>query len=169
MCPERTVKFWSGRRDSNPRPRPWQGRALPLSYTRIREAVGDRAPTTRRAMPNAHRECNSRCVTRNRPDHRILAITRENQPEMACESWPISRAVFSGGNPDGWAIQCPAQRFEPFAEPAPKCSGQFVTLGASQSKVAHHSTEARSPSTIGMIDKVAWNPVTGHEGAPQNS
>jgi hypothetical protein len=28
--------FWSGRRGSNPRPRPWQGRALPLSYTRIR-------------------------------------------------------------------------------------------------------------------------------------
>src|SRR5262249_18443651 len=25
---------WSGRRDSNPRPRPWQGRALPLSYPR---------------------------------------------------------------------------------------------------------------------------------------
>src|SRR5467141_3141583 len=38
------LKFWSGRRDSNPRPRPWQGRALPLSYTRIRErpAVGNR-------------------------------------------------------------------------------------------------------------------------------
>ncbi len=33
--------LWSGRRDSNPRPRPWQGRALPLSYTRIREAGGD--------------------------------------------------------------------------------------------------------------------------------
>ena len=32
------TKNWSGRRDSNPRPRPWQGRALPLSYTRIREA-----------------------------------------------------------------------------------------------------------------------------------
>jgi hypothetical protein len=31
---------WSGRRDSNPRPRPWQGRALPLSYTRIREVSG---------------------------------------------------------------------------------------------------------------------------------
>ena len=26
---------WSGRRDSNPRPQPWQGCALPLSYTRI--------------------------------------------------------------------------------------------------------------------------------------
>jgi hypothetical protein len=38
-------KSWSGRRDSNPRPRPWQGRALPLSYTRIPEIValtGDR-------------------------------------------------------------------------------------------------------------------------------
>jgi hypothetical protein len=32
-------KVWSGRRDSNPRPRPWQGRALPLSYTRIREVA----------------------------------------------------------------------------------------------------------------------------------
>src|SRR6516165_1961316 len=31
--------FWSGRRDSNPRPRPWQGRALPLSYTRVQLPV----------------------------------------------------------------------------------------------------------------------------------
>ena len=37
--------IWSGRRGSNPRPRPWQGRALPLSYTRIRD-VGDRSPAT---------------------------------------------------------------------------------------------------------------------------
>ena len=27
-------KGWSGRRDSNPRLRPWQGRTLPLSYSR---------------------------------------------------------------------------------------------------------------------------------------
>ena len=26
--------FWSGRRDSNPRPSPWQGDALPLNYFR---------------------------------------------------------------------------------------------------------------------------------------
>ena len=38
-------KIWSGRRGSNPRPRPWQGRALPLSYTRIRDG-GDRSPST---------------------------------------------------------------------------------------------------------------------------
>ena len=30
-----TRKYWSGRRDSNPRPSPWQGDALPLSYFRI--------------------------------------------------------------------------------------------------------------------------------------
>lgn len=29
--------YWSGRRDLNPRHRPWQGRALPLSYTRNAE------------------------------------------------------------------------------------------------------------------------------------
>src|SRR5690348_12876179 len=32
---------WSGRRDSNPRPQPWQGCALPLSYARA-PAVGGR-------------------------------------------------------------------------------------------------------------------------------
>jgi hypothetical protein len=28
-------RYWSGRGDSNPRPQPWQGCALPLSYTRL--------------------------------------------------------------------------------------------------------------------------------------
>ena len=30
----RGSKYWSGRRDLNPRLRPWQGRTLPLSYSR---------------------------------------------------------------------------------------------------------------------------------------
>ena len=34
--PTKSLIYWSGRGDSNPRPRPWQGRALPLSYTRVR-------------------------------------------------------------------------------------------------------------------------------------
>ena len=34
---KKTVRtFWSGKRDSNPRHSPWQGDALPLSYSRIR-------------------------------------------------------------------------------------------------------------------------------------
>ena len=40
MRPGWTLVLWSGRRDSNPRPQPWQGCALPLSYTRIREICG---------------------------------------------------------------------------------------------------------------------------------
>ena len=40
VLPARKVAYWSGRRDLNPRPSPWQGDALPLSYSRIRpEAV----------------------------------------------------------------------------------------------------------------------------------
>jgi hypothetical protein len=37
---------WSGRRDSNPRPQPWQGCALPLSYARTPDqgAVSRRLP-----------------------------------------------------------------------------------------------------------------------------
>ena len=35
-----TREFWSGRRDSNPRPQPWQGCALPLSYARYGVAGG---------------------------------------------------------------------------------------------------------------------------------
>ena len=27
--------YWSGRRDLNPRPSPWQGDALPLSHVRV--------------------------------------------------------------------------------------------------------------------------------------
>jgi Ala-tRNA(Pro) deacylase len=34
------IRDWSGRRDSNPRPQPWQGCALPLSYTRILPGSG---------------------------------------------------------------------------------------------------------------------------------
>ena len=32
---------WSGKRDSNPRPSPWQGDALPLSYSRKTEKNED--------------------------------------------------------------------------------------------------------------------------------
>src|SRR5262252_3815230 len=34
LLPASLSKSWSGKRDSNPRLRPWQGRTLPLSYSR---------------------------------------------------------------------------------------------------------------------------------------
>ena len=48
------VAIWSGRRDLNPRPSPWQGDALPLSYSRIRpEAVYRAAHRPVNAAPYA--------------------------------------------------------------------------------------------------------------------
>jgi hypothetical protein len=46
LAVHRTAKGrgWSGRRDLNPRPSPWQGDALPLSYSREREAIDNKKP-----------------------------------------------------------------------------------------------------------------------------
>ena len=44
--------YWSGRRDSNPRPPPWQGGVLPLNYFRNLNndaGEGSRTPTPRGA------------------------------------------------------------------------------------------------------------------------
>src|SRR5687767_770356 len=45
-------EFWSGKRDSNPRPRPWQGRALPLSYSRL--TINATAAILTRRPPRPH-------------------------------------------------------------------------------------------------------------------
>ena len=47
---------WSGRRDLNPRLRPWQGRTLPLSYSRSGGLV---------IISNAHPSGNVTCVPEN--------------------------------------------------------------------------------------------------------
>ena len=54
-----SVKFWSGRRDSNPRPQPWQGCALPLSYTRIRRRVVAAGALSRRATSSYAKDLNA--------------------------------------------------------------------------------------------------------------
>jgi hypothetical protein len=60
---------WSGRRDLNPRPSPWQGDALPLSYSRIRpEAV----------YRSAHRRVNAGPYS----SPRRYASTAANCPSM---------------------------------------------------------------------------------------
>src|SRR6267142_3350239 len=49
-------RSWSGKRDSNPRPQPWQGCALPLSYSRKDYPVS----STRRSVTNGLRGVNLR-------------------------------------------------------------------------------------------------------------
>jgi hypothetical protein len=142
-------KFWSGRRDSNPRPRPWQGRALPLSYTRIREIGDDRSPATVRAMPNAHRECNSLRVAfelARSPDIEAIAgKSARNGPRTVADL--AGRGFREARRP---AAQRTAERFEPFGEPAPKGPGQFFAA-------RHIAIEDRPPS-IPSLDPVGTGP-----------
>src|SRR4029079_18665853 len=71
---EISKRFWSGRRDSNPRPQPWQGCALPLSYARapcVGAELGGTAGNCK--CPSAW----SRCLARvPRPPHHAPARYR---------------------------------------------------------------------------------------------
>ncbi len=51
---------WSGKRDSNPRLRPWQGRTLPLSYSRSCRATATTNSSTRPSAPRNPRRTHSR-------------------------------------------------------------------------------------------------------------
>ena len=72
---------WSGRWDSNPRPQPWQGCALPLSYARLRPAPCvaivrvQRARTS--AIPPYWRIVGARvlCASRCRAPFRVFAVS----------------------------------------------------------------------------------------------
>ena len=118
-------KNWSGRRGSNPRPRPWQGRALPLSYTRIRLWRRSRAGNGE-AMPNADRECNSSSTVRTGPNGPIFLINgrelagnnvgpQDYLPAEACRSrnpgftapWcrGAIRAIARTSPPECWSIR----------------------------------------------------------------
>src|SRR5690606_25312859 len=58
------VEDWSGKRDSNPRLRPWQGRTLPLSYARSPERVAASDSSTHGAAP---RKSHGTQTTRSTP------------------------------------------------------------------------------------------------------
>src|ERR671932_438239 len=59
--PPSSLSFWSGRRDLNPRLRPWQGRTLPLSYSRSRkENSTDKAALVKRRRAAPKRGLTSR-------------------------------------------------------------------------------------------------------------
>ena len=92
-------KIWSGRRGSNPRPRPWQGRALPLSYTRIRDG-GDRSPSTADLcqMPTANATARVRSNdTRIIRFHRQMGANRsETTPKRGLSALKAARELKIG-------------------------------------------------------------------------
>ena len=156
------MKYWSGRRGSNPRPRPWQGRALPLSYTRVRE--GWRrciAVANGRPMPNAPCECNSRTMVR--------------YPKKITQNQGQSRRI----GPEPW-IDGRQAVLEADSRPAPASAARsdsshlanaprtvpvsWSRRSGAHSKFAHHSTKARLPSMTSKMRRVARKPLTGREG-----
>jgi Ala-tRNA(Pro) deacylase len=78
--------FWSGRRDSNPRPQPWQGCALPLSYTRIQKGMA--------ALPPG--ECYAkRLVLLQRPWLRVDPLPAKLSKSTLWSKSTTAKALFS--------------------------------------------------------------------------
>src|SRR5690606_30638826 len=89
---------WSGRWDSNPRPQPWQGCALPLSYTRsllLRRSV---APRTGGYMAELRFECNRKNAV---PSHFAAACGNARSLRPASSSRCPGCGVFE---PDGLTL-----------------------------------------------------------------
>ena len=78
-----TDTVWSGRRDSNPRPQPWQGCALPLSYAR--------APARARVLSGFPRLCKAAAPTLDATPGR-----RHGQPNQ-CRACSAGTAATSMG------------------------------------------------------------------------
>jgi hypothetical protein len=82
------VRNWSGKRDSNSRPRPWQGRALPTEL--FPRGNAHHTEKSRRVNPDhvqpgwrpssCARMCGHAARTYMKPDHSVSAAARINSP-----------------------------------------------------------------------------------------
>jgi len=139
----RFEKIWSGRRGSNPRPRPWQGRALPLSYTRIRDG-GERCAVNGRPMPNAGCECNSPRTVRC-PSDNLISLT--NGLESVRNDAETGLIGFPGGPGSGTRLRCgaPCNDSHRFSDRGPNCLGRIRRAAWPRDR-ARHSPNARPGS-----------------------
>ena len=83
---------WSGRGDSNARPLPWQGNALPLSYARLPVGAGDlESPASgrKRKMSSIARIVSTGCPKRRVSWPRPLTVLPVGPPEKASNSGTI--------------------------------------------------------------------------------
>ena len=88
---------WSGRRDSNPRPQPWQGCALPLSYARAPFGVGGHLPRGRGQRNALDRSGGKRMDLPGSTSWRARPKSRKGPPKRAfadhrCFLWKLERA-----------------------------------------------------------------------------
>ena len=101
---------WSGKRDSNPRLRPWQGRTLPLSYSRplnLKTAYHAGGGPSKRAARRRHRYEPTTGITNPRR-------RRWSRPQIPAAHPASARRQHQSGtrrHPDGYGPDSPA----PFA------------------------------------------------------
>ena len=84
---------WSGKRDSNPRLRPWQGRTLPLSYSRSDDRTYG-TTTASTASRQAHLGGNGRQTTMERHErlrHRTFFTDRSTDNAVFCLPGQVCR------------------------------------------------------------------------------
>ncbi len=96
-----TIFCWSGRRDSNPRPSPWQGDALPLSHFRIWCGWRDLNPHGRPLDPKSSASANSATpayIFINGGGRRIRTFEVVDNRFTVCPLWPL-------GNPSVLEIE----------------------------------------------------------------
>jgi hypothetical protein len=103
--------YWSGRWDSNPRPQPWQGCALPLSYARIRSAervlsTGERRASKTDSWP-------MQALAPRKPPAPCMALLPGGNFHGLCRAeTPISLShAYSKTGPDHGHADRPARRW----------------------------------------------------------
>ena len=120
---------WSGKRDLNPRPSPWQGDALPLSYSR-----------RKRAKEAGYRGARERVKGRTAASvgggaRRCHIRGPRDQPQRPCRRRPLrARAAPRGGPP------------ERRGEAAPRAVGGGTTRGAAGTGSARWAAPSSSAS-----------------------
>src|SRR4029453_10307380 len=89
---------WSGKRDSNPRLRPWQGRTLPLSYSRSRPKVNDTRPTRGQSRSGWCAEELEKARRKRRRIWLERSIDRAARDHLPARLTPQLVACFTGAN-----------------------------------------------------------------------
>ena len=86
------AKNWSGRRDLNPRLRPWQGRTLPLSYSRSSSHFTALAGFGQITAPTLHPHCTPAQFPRNAVLRELLLLS------LACSARNVTLRFRCGSN-----------------------------------------------------------------------
>ena len=162
-APQR-FKKWSGKRDSNPRLRPWQGRTLPLSYSRSR--LSQKGKNTKDTATVQGRQPNDRTPvaglkargTKERADRGSITCPRAGRHAGRFRRQPWAYIVSSGCQ-----RKCPSasQRSRggsppPFGRPAEPGSGRNGTAAecGNRSRRSHelHSADSARSAVKGFLN-----------------